>query len=155
MEPHVEMGLFLSVVSFPGGTHGKEPSCKCQRHKRCRFDPWVGKIPWRRAWQPTPVFLPGESMKREAWWAIVHGMAKSRARLKWLSSMHSLDSRSYRPLLICWPPSLQGPCACESLLQSKPQELALNCHYHCYCPFGSGCQRHFQDQNSYHLLPTF
>jgi len=31
-----------------------------RRHKRCRFDPWVGKIPWRRAWQPTPVFLPGE-----------------------------------------------------------------------------------------------
>ena len=29
--------------------------------KRCWFDLWVGKIPWRRAWQPTPVFLPGES----------------------------------------------------------------------------------------------
>ena len=28
---------------------------------RCRFDPWVGKIPWRRALQPIPVFLPGES----------------------------------------------------------------------------------------------
>ena len=28
--------------------------------RRCRFDPWVGKIPWRRAWQPTPGFLPGE-----------------------------------------------------------------------------------------------
>ena len=28
---------------------------------RHRFDAWVGKIPWRRAWQPTPVFLPGES----------------------------------------------------------------------------------------------
>ena len=27
---------------------------------RRRFDPWVRKIPWRRAWQPTPVFLPGE-----------------------------------------------------------------------------------------------
>ena len=26
-----------------------------------RFDPWVGKIPWRRKWQPTSVFLPGES----------------------------------------------------------------------------------------------
>ena len=25
------------------------------------LDPWVGKIPWRRKWQPTPVFLPGES----------------------------------------------------------------------------------------------
>ena len=29
--------------------------------KRCRFDPWVRKIPWRRKWQPTPVFLPEES----------------------------------------------------------------------------------------------
>ena len=32
-----------------------------KRHKRLGFNPWVGKIPWRRAWQPTPVFLPGES----------------------------------------------------------------------------------------------
>ena len=31
------------------------------RHKRLRFDPWVRKIPWGRAWQRTPVFLPGES----------------------------------------------------------------------------------------------
>ena len=46
---------------FPGGTSGKEHTCQCRRHKRHRFDPWVGKIPWRRAWQPTPVFLPGES----------------------------------------------------------------------------------------------
>ena len=35
------------------------------RHKRCRFNPWVGKIPWRTAWQPTPVFLPGESPRTE------------------------------------------------------------------------------------------
>ena len=34
---------------------------QCRRHRRCGFDPWVGKIAWRRAWQPTPVFLPGES----------------------------------------------------------------------------------------------
>ena len=39
-----------------GGARGK-----CRRCKRCRFDPWVRKIPWRRKWQPTPVFLPGES----------------------------------------------------------------------------------------------
>ena len=31
-----------------------------RRHKRCRFNPWVGKMPWRREWEPTPVFLPGE-----------------------------------------------------------------------------------------------
>ena len=46
---------------FPGGASGKEPACQCRRHKRRRFSPWVGKIPWRRRWQPTPVFLPGES----------------------------------------------------------------------------------------------
>ena len=46
---------------FPGGDSGKEPTCQCRRCKICGFNPWVGKIPWRRAWQPTPVFLPGES----------------------------------------------------------------------------------------------
>ena len=46
------------MLSFPGGTSGKEPTCQC---KRCGFEPWVGKIPWMRAWQLTPVFLPGES----------------------------------------------------------------------------------------------
>ena len=38
----------------------KEPACQCRRCKRPGFDPWVRKIPWRRAWQPTPLFLPGE-----------------------------------------------------------------------------------------------
>ena len=47
-------------MGFSGGVSGKEYSCQCRRHKRCWFDPWVGKIPWRRAWQPTPVFFPGE-----------------------------------------------------------------------------------------------
>ena len=45
---------------FPGGSSGKEPACQCRRCKTLRFGPWVGKIPWWRAWQPTPVFLPGE-----------------------------------------------------------------------------------------------
>ena len=47
-------------LGFPGGASGKESACQCRRHKSRRFDPWVGKIPWRRAWQPTPVSLPGE-----------------------------------------------------------------------------------------------
>ena len=41
---------------------------------------------WRRKWQPTPVFLPGESQGRGAWWAVVYGVAQSRTRLKQLSS---------------------------------------------------------------------
>ena len=48
------------LQGFPSGTNGKEPACQWRRH-RCRFNPWVGKIPWRKAWQPTPVFLPGGS----------------------------------------------------------------------------------------------
>ena len=53
------------ILVFPGGTCGKEPTCQYRRHKRHEFDPWVGKIPWRRAWQPTPVFLPRESLWTE------------------------------------------------------------------------------------------
>ena len=48
-------------VSFPDDANGKEASCQCRRHKRCRSDPWVSMIPWKRAWQPTAVFLLGES----------------------------------------------------------------------------------------------
>ena len=49
--------------------------------KRRRFGPWVGKIPWSGAWQPTPAFLPENPMDRGAWRAIVHGVAESRTRL--------------------------------------------------------------------------
>ena len=42
----------------PDGASGKESACQCGR---CWFDSWVRKIPWRREWQPTPVFLPGKS----------------------------------------------------------------------------------------------
>ena len=45
------MGIFLRCHS------GKESTCQC---RRCRFDPWVGRIPWRREWEPPPVFLPGK-----------------------------------------------------------------------------------------------
>ena len=54
-------------MGFPGGASSKEPACQSMRLKRHSFKPWVsgfdpsvGKIPWRRAWQPTPEFFPGE-----------------------------------------------------------------------------------------------
>ena len=71
---------------FPGGTTGKEPTCQCRTCKRCGFDPWVGKIPWRRAWQSTPVFLPGESHGQKSLWATVHRVAKSQTPLRWLGT---------------------------------------------------------------------
>ena len=76
----------MVLEGFPGGTSGKEPTCQCRRFKRREFDPWVGKLPWRREWQPTPVFLPGESHGQKSLWATVHRVAKSQTQLKRLST---------------------------------------------------------------------
>ena len=43
--------------NLPGGASDKEATCQCRRHG---FDPWVGKIPWRRRWHHAPVSLPGK-----------------------------------------------------------------------------------------------
>ena len=51
---------FTYMWNFLGGASGKGPACQCRRHDRWGFDPWVRKIPWRRTWQPIPVFLPGK-----------------------------------------------------------------------------------------------
>ena len=76
--------LFFSVwpLCFPGGTRGKELACQCGRLERFEFSPWVGNIPWRRKWQPAPVFWPENPMDRGPYWAAAHGVTKSRTRLK-------------------------------------------------------------------------
>ena len=69
---------------FPGGATGKEHVCQCRWGKRGGFNLWVRKITWRRAWQPTPVFLPGKSLDRGAWGVTVHRVTKSQTQLKQL-----------------------------------------------------------------------
>ena len=60
--PYMYVCMYVYIMKFfPAGSSGKESACQSRRFKRRRFNPWVRKIPWRRAWQPTPVFLPGES----------------------------------------------------------------------------------------------
>ena len=66
-----------SCQGFPGGTSGKEPTCQCRRQKRVELVPWLRKIPWRRAWQPTLVFLPKELHRQRSLGATVHRVAKS------------------------------------------------------------------------------
>ena len=61
MESLESGGNNLYLWRTPGGASGKELACQCRRQRRPRFDPWVWKIPWRRKWHSTPVFLPGES----------------------------------------------------------------------------------------------
>ena len=67
----------IENVGFPGGASGKEPAYQCKRQRRRGFNPWIGKIPWSRKWQPTPVFLPGESHGQRSWRAVVHMVAES------------------------------------------------------------------------------
>ena len=69
----------LSALKYglPWWLSDKE-SCQC---RRCGFDSWVGEMAWRRKWQPTPVFLPGNSLYRGAWWVTVHGVTKSWTQL--------------------------------------------------------------------------
>ena len=66
--PHPFCWVVFHSLGFPGGSSGKEPVCQSRKCKRCLFDFWVGKIPWRRAWQLTPIFLPGESQGQ---WSLV------------------------------------------------------------------------------------
>ena len=72
---------------FPGGGSSKELSCQCRKCKRSRFDPWVRKIPWKSAWQPTPVFSSGESHGQKSLMDYtVNGVTKSQTQLKLLST---------------------------------------------------------------------
>ena len=94
--------IFSSLLVFDcGGISGKELTCQWRRRKRRGFNPWVGKIPCRREWQPTLVFLPVESHgQRGAWQATVHRVTKSRTQLssyhtllKWISAQWSVTSQ--------------------------------------------------------------
>jgi len=59
---HIYTYIYMyPLYRLPRRCSGKESACQCRGHRRRRFDPWIGKIPWRRKWQPTPMFLPGES----------------------------------------------------------------------------------------------
>ena len=75
---NMKYSLLVNSMLFLGGPVGTESACKLRTPE---FDPWVRKIPWRREWQPTPVFLPGEVHDRRAWQATVYGVAKSQTRL--------------------------------------------------------------------------
>ena len=69
------------VWDFPGGSDGKESTCQCRRCKRHGFNLSVKKIPWRRKWQPTAVFLPGKSHVQRSLGGYSPWVAKSQTQL--------------------------------------------------------------------------
>ena len=71
--------LLILQTRLPWWLSDKESAWYAGDHLQCKrhgFNPWVRKIPWRRTWQPTPVFLPGNPMDRGAWHTAVHGIVE-------------------------------------------------------------------------------
>ena len=94
--------VFLSSSfpwGLPGGASVKEPACYCRGLKRCGFNPWVGMIPWRRAWQPTPVFLPGESHGRRSLVGYSPYSPTQRAGHNWSDWTNTQSSKTPNKLL--------------------------------------------------------
>ena len=71
----------MDILGLPKWLSGKESACQCRRHKKCRFNPWIGKIPWNRKWQPTLVFLPGEFHDQRSLVGQVLGVQRVRHKL--------------------------------------------------------------------------
>ena len=79
---------WVPLEGFPGGASGDQAICQC-RCKRHGFDPRVGKIPWRRKWQPTLGFLLGKSHEQRSLESYDPRGCKESDTTEWLST-HSL-----------------------------------------------------------------
>ena len=106
---------------FPGGVSGKEPTSQCRRHKRHGLDLWVRKIPSRRSWQLTPVFLPRESHEQRS---LVGYSPVGRKELDTTKQLSMYTSQLLSPL-ICWWTSAAAAAAkslqsCPTLLCATP-----------------------------------
>ena len=77
------------VHGLPKWHSGEESPCQGRRGKRCRFDPWVGKIPWNRKWQPIPVFLPGKFHRQRSLEGYSPWGRKESDMTEWLTLSHT------------------------------------------------------------------
>ena len=104
----------------PAGRSGKESAYQCRRHKGCGFDPWVGKMPWRRAWQRTPVFLPGESRGQRSLAGYSPSLSSPPASLTWSGPISCSRSGPAHPVQHSSCLSLSSFPVCGGSLFSDP-----------------------------------
>ena len=100
--------LVTECWGFPGGAGGNEPACQRRRHKKCGFSPWVGKTPWRRARQPTPIFLSRKSKDRAAW-QLQSMRLQSQTQLKWPSTQQVAQNGDIIFFKKGLPPDIHSP----------------------------------------------
>ena len=104
--------LSVSSLGFPGGSLVKWSTCQ---GRWLRFDPWMGKIPWRRKWQPTPASLPGKSHWQRSLAGCNPKVAKSWTQQSDLACMHACltspgDIASWLPWISNIIPCLDNVC---------------------------------------------
>ena len=111
MNYSIKNEIIYWIVGLPGDASGKEPACQLRRPERHRFDPWVGKMPWRRAWQSTPYPCLENLMDRGAWRAKSTGL--QRVGHDWVTntfvSFITLGSPNKPGLGVQSASSLKGP----------------------------------------------
>ena len=84
LEKELDYGPTI-YTGFPGTTSSKEPTCQCRRCKRHGFDPWVRKIPRKRACNPLQYSCLENPLERGVWRATVRSVIQNQTKLKWLS----------------------------------------------------------------------
>ena len=93
---HVSQGLDL-YMELSGWLSGKDPAYQCRRRG---FEPWVQKIPWRRKWESTPIFLPGKSQGQETGgyspWGCRVGHARARVSITYYLYIGALQDLTER-----------------------------------------------------------
>ena len=119
------LGTLAEHPRLPSWLSSKESTRQC---RRCEFDPWVGKILWRRKWQPTPVFLPGKSMDKGAWLPVVHGVTRV---------VHDLATKPPSP---GHPQTLVATEASQESDRNMDSGSGLLSIYWCPCVLGQGLQ---------------
>ena len=126
-----------NVMGLPQWLSRSRTHLQC---RRCRFNPWVRKISWKRAWQPTPVFLPGESHGQRSLVGFGPWRHKESDTLKWLSTWKmfyiyiwqgdqlSLSNRNGHPSRTLGIPNQQTQCRsriCQISATKYPPTLQL------------------------------
>ena len=111
-------GIFAQILflkGFPDGSAGKESTCQCSRHRRCKFDPWVREMPRRRRWQPIPALLPGKCHGQRSHILAAEEPDRRKAMQCWLVGKSHVT--------LC----LSSPCVpqCDNFLRLLPKLFCL------------------------------
>ena len=123
----------LNKTGLPWWLNSKESAFQC---RRCGFNPWVRKIPWRREWPPTQVFLPGKSHGQRSLVGYLPEVAKESDTTEWLKNdrkagatgrqVKTLETKLHKVLLTYWfgPDLFFTSCRCSTVSGGNSSEQA-------------------------------